>query len=247
MPRHAPKKLMPTVFRLETRDVPTVISPLAFGRGAAIQKELAAEMSAAAASSVVPAATATSPPVGIIAPGYIDPARLTARGLADGKFVARASGPFAVSGATYVGYKSQVTYIGPIASNQFLQGTLNTKIQVPPTPIPMNPANPSSITPSGFIALRDRNVASTGTILVLDVQVTGLDRFGRPTSMYWIVDDNGSGGTYAGAAGQGTISITYRQSGHSKFSAGGATLLFQGIVVPNGVNNITDNTLDHFA
>jgi hypothetical protein len=114
-------------------------------------------------------------------------------------------------------------------------------------------------TAQGFAALRDRNVAATGTIVVFDLGInapnaagqgqgipTTFDAAGRPTSLGWNVDTNASGGAYAGAFGQGTVTISYTAHGHSKNSAGGATLTFNGLVLQNGVVDVTSYTLPKF-
>ena len=73
-----------------------------------------------------------------------------------------------------------------------------------------------------------------------------LDSHGRPITLGWNVDINSSGGNYGGAYGQGTVTIAYTPSGHSKNSAGGANIVFNGLVMPSGVTDITQYDIPKF-
>jgi hypothetical protein len=245
----------PDFIQLETRDVPTVISPLAFN-GAGLKAAQAQNKAAGAANAVLTGQQSINSVLanvnistgfqqgGTPSPGPITQAQfatlLTPAGKARARFVAHSSGPFAVGQSSYTAFSKTVTYIGPIAANQFLQGTINMQLNIPKT------FNPTSGELDGFAALRNRTVAATGTILVLDLSITAEDSFGRPTQVDWVVDDNGSGGSYAGASGTGTLAISYNAHGNSKDAAGGAKEMWSGFVMQNGVNNITDYNLHKF-
>lgn len=247
-PRRGRKSCTPGLLQLERRDVPTVISPLAFG-GAGLKAEQAQTRAAATVNTVLTGQQSISnvpsdlnlssgfQAGGNPSPSPITQAQLetllTPAGKARARFVAHSSGPYAVGATSYTAFSKAVTYIGPVASNQFLQGTINTQINIPTT------FNPASGELDGFAALRNRNVSATGNILVLDLSITAEDSFGRPTQLDWVVDDNGSGGSFSGAAGAGTLSISYTAHGNSKHAAGGANELWSGYVMRNGVSDIT--------
>ena len=57
---------------------------------------------------------------------------------------------------TFVGRGLDVTYVGQLTSNQFLHGTLVMRLELPSTP-----GGPIT----GYAALRDRNVAATGSLI----------------------------------------------------------------------------------
>jgi hypothetical protein len=245
----------PYVLQLETRDVPTVISPLAFG-GAGLKAAQAQSNAAAAVNTVLTGQqsinnvlASVNISTGFQAGGTPSPAPitqtefatlLTPAGKARARFVAHSSGPFAVGHTSYTAFTKTVTYIGAIAANQFRQGTINMQLNIPKN------FDPASGELDGFAALRDRTVAATGAILVLDLSITAEDSFGRPTAVDWVVDDNGSGGSFAGASGAGTVTLSYNTHGNSKDAAGGAKEFWSGFVMQNGVNNITDFDIHKF-
>ena len=251
MARRSRRSWKPELARLESRDVPTVVSPLAFGgAGLKAQRELQAALTALSQS--VPSPTAPTPFNGNTGnfqsggnpnPTPIDPSLLSPAGLRRATFRASADGPLAVSPSSFASQLRTVYYVGRIVSNQFLHGTLDMRVNTPN--LSVNPTGQIV----GIASLRDRNVAATGTVLQLDLLANSstLDQFGRPTTMNWAVDDNGSGGTYAGAAGSGTVTITYTKAGHAKNGAGVANLFFSGLVLANGTADITAFTLGKFS
>jgi hypothetical protein len=245
----------PNFLQLETRDVPTVISPLAFG-GAGLKAQQAQNNAAAAVNTVLTGQQSINNVLASVnvanvfqAGGTPSPAPITQTQLATlltpagksrARFVAHGSGPFAVGHTSYTAFTKTVTYIGPIATNQFMQGTLNMQLNIPKN------FNPSAGELDGFAALRSRTVGATGTVLVLDLSITAEDSLGRPTIVDWVVDDNGSGGSFGGASGVGTLTISYNNHSNSKDAAGGAKEFWSGFVMQNGVNNITDYDVAKF-
>jgi len=223
MSRRARKNLIPTLIGLESRHLLTVVSPLAFhGAGAAAQRANAAAL-ARVGSEVTPSLAA--PAAGGV---QLDPTTLTPAGLARARFVARASGPYTLATPSLQGISKEVFYIGIVQSSQFLHGTMVMRIDIPSTP-------GTPIT--GSVSLRDRSIASTGNEWVLDLTGTATDAQGRPTQLTWTVNSN-SGGSYVGSPGQGALTITYQQNGHSKHSDGGATSVFKGLILTNSLGSL---------
>ncbi len=250
MGRRTRRTWNPEVVGLETRAVLTVVSPLAFG-GAGLQAQLAQQAALAALSQTVPSTSITPfngntgnfQDGGNPNPTPIDPNLLSPSGVRRATFLANVGkSPYAVSPSSFASQSRAVFFAGQIHSNQFLHGTLVMRIDTPDL----------SIDPTGKVvgiaSLRDRSVAATGTVLQLDLfaDPSTLDQFGRPTTLNWSVDDNGSGGTYGGAAGSGTATISYTKAGHAKGAAGVANINFAGLVLANGTADITSLTLGHF-
>jgi hypothetical protein len=234
--------LKPQVVDLESRAVPTVVSPLAFGRQGAYATQVAAGANARLGAVAMPAGS-TSPgassgadaglPSGIpfspnptIAPSETTPdgTPLTPIGAVRARFVATGSGPFALGRSSFPNVAHDITYIGKFGSNQLLRGTYVMRIVVPTDPTAQT---------FGVLQLRDLSNATTGTVIVLDQTITAFDQAGRPTASTWVIDSS-SGGAYATAIGQGTMTITYTRNGHSRNSAGGAILSIRGQVLPTG-------------
>ncbi len=247
MARRARRSWKPELARLESRDVPTVVSPLAFN-AAGLKAQQAQERALSAVLSNAPPATASAPIDQASNSPYLDPATLTPKGLRIATFRAVNTGPYAVTTPVYNSLTKSLTFIGRIGSNQFLHGTLVMRIQIG-----------KDGSASGFAALRNRNVSATGSVLGLDMgdfaqNVTGpgqgvpttFDALGRPVRIPFNIDNNMSGGVYSGAYGQGFATITYTANGHSKNSAGGATITFSGLVMPNNVSDITAYDLGKF-
>jgi hypothetical protein len=251
MDRRTRRSWKPDLARLETRDVPTVVSPLAFG-GAGLKALRAQQAALKALSQAVPSQTPPTPFNGNTGnfqtggnpnPTPIDPSLLSPSGIRRATFVANVrQSPYAVSTPSFTASSRTVYFVGQLMSNQFLHGTLDMRINTPNL----------STDPTGMIvgiaSLRDRNVAATGNVLQLDLSANSstLDQFGRPTVLNWAVDDNGSGGTYGGASGSGTLTITYTRAGHAQNGAGVANVTFNGLVLANGTADVTAFTLGKF-
>jgi hypothetical protein len=212
----------PELLQLERREVPTVISPLAFhGAG------LAAQKSNAAAQAKVTAAAVSSPTNGLsFTPNpTIDPSTLSSLGKSASYFTAYVNGPYALARSYFSNVSKQMIFIGNLRGTpgQILHGTMIMRIVIPSTPgAPIY----------GVANLRDLSDASTGIQLVLDLTATATDAQGRPTQFTWNVDSTSSG-SYTNAPGQGTLSIAYQLHGHSRFAAGGAISVFKGAVLPD--------------
>jgi hypothetical protein len=259
MGRRSRRSWKPEVARLETREVPTVVSPLAFG-GAGLKAQLAAQRSLDnVLAGSRPAATSSSTDQSSVQPFNgnsgnfqiggnpnptpLDSTLLSPAGFRRAKFISSTTGgSYAVSPPSFVGELRSIYYVGRVTANQFLHGTLVMRLDTPN--LSTNPSGQIV----GIASLRDRNVAATGNVLQVDLSAapSNLDQFGRPTTLNWVVDDNGSGGTYAGAPGSGTVTITYTQSGHATGGAGRANITFNGLVLANGTADITAFTLGKF-
>jgi hypothetical protein len=212
----------PEVLGLESRAVPTVVSPLAFG-GAGLKAQRA---DAAGLAMVSPLATSsTNNGLNFNPNPTIDPTTLSPLGLSASRFAARVSGPFALARSYYSDVAKQIVYIGNLAGTpgQMLHGTMIMRVV-----IPVDSTSPIL----GVAVLRDLSNATTGNQLVLDLTARATDAQGRPTQFTWNVDGT-SAGSYTNAPGQGTLTVTYNSNGHSKSSAGGYTAIFKGAVLPD--------------
>jgi hypothetical protein len=251
MARRSRRSWKPELARLESRDVPTVVSPLAFGgAGLKAQNELQAALTAFNQSLPNPGGVTpfngnagNFQVGGSPSPTTLNPSLLSPAGIRRASFRASTNGPFAVSASSFAAESRTIYYVGRITSNQFLHGTLDMRVSTPNLSL-----NPTGLV-VGVASLRNRNVAATGNVVQFDLSAdpSTLDQFGRPTTFNWSVDDNGSGGTYGGAAGSGTLTITYTKSGHAKDGAGVASLFFSGLVLANGTGDITAFTLGKFS
>jgi len=222
MSLRAAKKLNPHVCGLESREMLTVISPLAFGgTGSARPADVAISLTSGNSTG---SGTGT-------APGRT----LTTRGTENAAFRAKFNGPVGIGAGQFVDQSKQFLYTASGNTNQFLVGRLVMRLFIPADP------NGQS---TGIGSIRDRNIGTTGTQLVLNFTggPSSVDRLGRPAHLAWTVNANSSG-FYAGATGQGTMTIvstpTHRHVGsHSGHESGSATIVLDGTVLNNG------NTVD---
>ena len=217
--RDSKKKLNPGVCRLESRDMLTVISPLAFGGSVKVPL-------AEIRSNIAP---------GSLVAGSIASRVLTPHGTANSAFRAKFNGPVGVGAGQYVDQAKQFLYTASGNTSQFLVGRLVMRLFIPSDP------NGQIM---GIGSIRNRNIGTTGTQLVFDFKggLASTDQLGRPTHLDWTVNPNSSG-YYIGATGQGTMAIiyspTHRKVGsHSGHESGSATVIFAGTVLNNG------NTVD---
>ena len=213
------KKLNPNVCGLESRDMLTVISPLAFG-GMGLARSTHIHISTVSGGMGVGGS-----------PGRV----LTSRGAAGAAFRARFNGPVGVGAGQYMDQSRQFLYTASGNTNQFLVGRLVMRLYIPTDP---------NAPITGIGSIRDRNIGTTGTQLVLDIKggPASADRLGRPVHLDWTVNPNSSG-FYVGATGQGTMTIIYspthrRVGSHSAHEAGSASIVMAGTVLNSG------NTVD---
>jgi len=233
MSRRMRRMWKPELLLLETRAGPTVISPLASagsspGQSHADRAQIRAAQAAAAAAAPV-----------LGAGQEIDFGRpLSAIGLSQAAFVAKFNGPVGTGLGQYQDQGVQYLYTASGNATQFLIGRLVMRLFTPAA---------TGGNATGLASIRDRNVATTGTNLILDIQgdASALDPNSRPSHLAWKVDP-GSGGYYLNATGQGTLDIIYsashrRVGSHTVHEAGSATAIFQGLIITNV--GVTDPTV----
>ena len=106
------------------------------------------------------------------------------------------------------------------------------------------PADASSPVDRAFASIYPQNVATTGSVLALDLNAD--PSAGPPTHLTWTVG-GGSGGLYSGAvaARPGTLDIRYIPTHRSPggFTSGHAVLVFRGTLLVTGVGNIVGTGL----
>ena len=234
MSERSKRGLKPSVLGLEPREVPTVISPLAFhGQGAPIAH---AAVSGPQQNSAIAAAAEAS---AYFASHGGDPtatsatlALLTPQGAARSVFVQGFAGSYGVGAPLFVTQSKQFLLIGDGGGNEML----HTRPDIMRIYTPATPDGPVT----GAVQINDKSVASSGNLITLSLQSTaaGLDRFGRPTHLIWQV--TGGGGSYTGAIGQGTVDIVYHpgRGGRGKSAVGSHSTLFKGLVIQTGVSSI---------
>jgi hypothetical protein len=195
------------VERLEGRDLPTAPALLA---GPVSSVNLGSLLAQAG-----PQATATVPHLP------------TPHELARQKFAAKFSGSFITGRGRFSDQASQTFIKGGGTSNDFLHGDLQMAVYTP-----IDPAGETT----GIAALIVKNVSNSGNLLILDLRgdTASLDHTGRPTRFTWTVNGS-SGGTFSGAAGEGTVEIRYRPGGKLAARAG---VIFRGRIETNGVTNV---------
>jgi hypothetical protein len=147
-------------------------------------------------------------------------------------FNGRFQGPFATGPGRFKDQALLTHVQGGGNTNQFLHG--NVIIQMT---TPRDPSQPET----GTAELFAKNVATTGTVLVLDLTGTApADPVRPPTHFTWTVDTS-SGGLYTNATGQGTLDLIYFPGGHLPSrarQAGHAGAVFQGRVNTTGTGNL---------
>lgn len=148
-------------------------------------------------------------------------------------FSARFKGDFTTGPGRFTDQSSQTYIFGGGNSNMFLHADLQLGYYTY-----KDPSQPAT----GLASLIVKNVGNTGNQLNLDLvgDPSSIDRRGRYTRFSWTVDA-GSGGTYSGATGQGTLRLIYMPGGKfAKRAYGGGTAgaIFTGSVYTNGVSNI---------
>jgi hypothetical protein len=233
MARRAMRKLTPAVFRLESREVLSRVAPVGHSLGSPRPAAIVAPASAAH-----PLATTAPVP--------------TPQELARERYVAVATRiQVGEAGPRFTDQKAQFLYAGSGGSNRNVALRLVMRLYTP-----LDPTAPVT----GLASVRNRDVATTGTNLILDLtgSTANLDAFGRPTHLTWTVDGS-SGGSYAGAVavnpdgtpGVGTLDITYsgnpNHAPHGGVNAGSANAILRGFIqTNNGVTQVTSFEIGHF-
>jgi hypothetical protein len=156
----------------------------------------------------------------------------TAHEMARTAFGARFQGSY-TTGPGRLTNQALLTYFkGGGTSNQFFHGDALIVINTP---------SDSSQPVTGTAQLFDKNVATTGSALVLDLRGSApASPLKPPTQLTWTVDSS-SGGAYTNATGQGTLDLIYFPGGKRParaLQAGTAGAVFQGQVTTTGVGNI---------
>lgn len=147
------------------------------------------------------------------------------------RFIAKLSGEYITGPGRFTNQSLQALVLGTGGSNQALRLAMQMRFYMP-----TDPTQPTT----GQAALFDKNVANTGSALVLDLTAAPqAGTNGLPTSFTWTVDGT-SGGLWSGAVGQGTLQVHYAPGGKLPRRANGAGrvyLVFQGAVNTTMVGN----------
>lgn len=200
-------------------------SPAVEGLEARSLQAIAALIAAHAASTARPIAAM---PALLPGPGAVP----TPHELRRETFLARFQGPLTVGPGRFSDQARLLMMTGGGGANQFDHGNINVALA-----IPSDPAQPVR----GTAALFAKNVATTGTVLILDLSAPPQADPGRsPTHFQWTVDGN-SGGLYTGAQGQGTLDLILPAGGRLPprgVSSGTAGVIVRGLVNTSGVGNI---------
>ncbi len=146
-------------------------------------------------------------------------------------FFAAFNGTYAVGKGRIAGQSLRTYLNGAGTSNLFLHGQVQVGIASPVDP---------RMGLAGTASLFDKNYAQTGNILVLDLEgEPGPSLDGRPTQLSWIVSDNSSG-SFTGASGQGTLTISYHRGGRRQplaIDSGRMGVQFRGQIAVSGTSN----------
>ncbi len=171
-----------------------------------------------------------SPAVAIRSAVADTPREPTPREQARQRFFAAFSGTSVTGPGRFTDQASQTYIQGGGNSSAFLHGNLQMVLY---TPVDRGDAV------AGNAALIVKNVTNSGNLLLLDLEgdTQSLDRAGRPTRLSWTVN-GGSGGTFSGATGEGTVEIRYPSGGKRGTPARGAGAIFTGSIETIPVNNI---------
>ena len=233
MSRRSQRGFKPSLLALESREVPTVISPVAF-HGHASPINPSAVSGSQRNSAIAAAAEAEA----FFASHGGDPtntsatiAMLTPQAISRAVFVQGFAGSFGVGAPKFINQLRQYLLIGNGGGNQMLH-TQPDIMRID------TPATPGGLV-TGAAQINDKSVASSGNELTLSLQATpdSLDKFGRPTQLIWQVTNGG--GSYVNAVGEGTVDIHYSpRGGRGSVAVGSHTSIFRGLVVSTGVSSI---------
>ncbi len=152
------------------------------------------------------------------------------------RYVAKFVGTYAVGLPRYTDQTATISVSGSGGSNQSLRAVLQM--------VYFTPADSTSGTISGVAAVLPRNIATTGSLLALNI--TGASQpteHGLPTHFTWTVSTN-SGGIYLAAGdpslgfgtGEGTLDVQFMPSTKAN-RAGKVIVTIQGLINGSGVGN----------
>jgi len=146
-------------------------------------------------------------------------------------FFAAFNGTYAVGKGRIAGQSLRTYLNGAGTSNLFLHGQVQVGIASPVDP---------AMGLAGTASLFDKNYAQTGNILILDLEGDpGTSGDGRPRQLTWTVSDNSSG-SFTGASGQGTLTISYHRGGRRQplsIDSGRMGVQFRGQIAVTGTSN----------
>lgn len=157
--------------------------------------------------------------------------------LAREQFKATFTGNYTLGNGRYDSQSRSFEFHGAGTGSYFLHGDIQVG-----TVTPKDTTHPIS----GLFSIFDRNINTNfnyGGDISGD-QVTGVDRFGRPTKLSFTTDVNASGGIALNSLSQGTITIRYHSGGHASrgvLAQGTASILVQARVYTLGVGSILHN------
>ena len=217
------------VERLESRDVPTFVLIHHPGLTAASERAASDALASLGASGHVSAADAPTTPVP------------TAHELIRETYHAGLRGSYNVGPGRFTNQSAQVSSIGAGGSNQSFHLDYQMRIVIPKDP---------TASTTGVIALFPWNVATTGTVLILDLTADPTSvssATGLPTHYTWTVDP-ASGGIYSNAGGYGTgsgtldMSFSHPVKGRGAVSqTGQVAIKIAGLINTGGVFNVIGN------
>ncbi len=142
---------------------------------------------------------------------------------------------------------SQIYIRGAGSSNNFLHGDIQIHTVVQPNaannPPPPNGGSLINDPVVGSSTMYDRNNNNNGQLgfALYSPTTAAIDKYGRPSTLNWLIDVNTSAGVYGEASGQGTLSIHYGPLKHLKGMKGPgiglAYVKITGNILPTSVGS----------
>lgn len=167
----------------------------------------------------------TGNPTNTTVPPFIpSPGSPTLHEVAREHFFATFSGPVVAGPGRFSSEAKTFYYRGVGGSNQFLHGDYQMAI--------IRPADPTQPAVGG-VYMQDRN-NNSGAQLGLDLAVTQLDRFGRPTAGTFVNDPNIYSGIYYNDTAEGSFKIRY--------FGNQAAVVFNGLMYTSGLTGVFRNS-----
>ena len=209
------RAMRPFVERCEARNLLSSSALMAFGgRMHVLHSTMAGALDPAKSQGIQGNATDFLQPTG----------NPTSHELAREQFKATFTGTYVLGNGRYDSQSHSFVFRGAGSGSYFLHGDVQLG-----TVTPKDPTKPLS----GLLTIFDRNI-NTNFVMGLDLagdQVTGVDKFGRPTKLTYTTDVNVSAGISVESLSQGTITIKYHSRGHTARgvnSQGTASIVVQG-------------------